>query len=160
MFQPGLKDKMMPRITTSMLTLVITMGCRSLREVAWALLYIGHRQTDQGSETRKEQPCQHLRSHQSSTEILSRSTLSGNGTVRRVPESARRATMPRSFTPMEAKLPRTSCRGSYMVGKSNFGLPTRSTEDGWSARSISETRILRITFPSGSDRLEFQEKRL
>ena len=32
--------------------------------------------------------------------------------------------------------------------------------DAWSARSISETRILRITFPSGSDRLEFQEERL
>jgi len=54
MFQPGLKDKMMPGITTRKLTLVITMGCRSFQEVAWALLSIGHRQTEQGSEIRSD----------------------------------------------------------------------------------------------------------
>lgn len=160
MLQPGLKEKMMSELTKNELTPVITIGCRSFQEVAWALLSIGHRQTNQGSETRKEQPCQLLRSHQSSTEILSKSTLYGNGTVRRVPESARRATMPRNFTPMEAKRLRASCQSSYMGGKSNSGRPTRSTEDVWSARSISKTRILRITFPSGSDQLKFQEERL
>jgi len=160
MFQPGLKDKMMPKQAKMNITCINTMCCYSARRVARALLFVWYRQTDQGSETRKEQPCQHLRSHQSSTDTRSRSTPYENGTVRRVPESARRATMPRSFTPMEAKRLRTSCQSSYMRGKSNSGRPTRSTEDAWSARSISETRILRITFPSGSDRLEFQEELL
>jgi len=133
----------MPGITIRILKLVISISCRSFREVAWALPSIGHRQTDQGSEARKAQPCQHLRSHQSLTAIRSRSAHSGNGTVRRVPESARRVTMPRSFTPMETRPPRTTCRDSSMGSKSNSGRLTRSTEDAWSARSISETRILR-----------------
>ncbi len=150
----------MPGITTMILTLVITMGCRSFRKMAWFLLYIGHRQTDQGYKTIKEQLCQHLQLLQSSTEILSRSALHGSGTARRALESARQAMMPRNFTHMEAKRLRTNYQSSLMGRKLNSERPTRSTEGGWSVRSISETRILQVTFPSGSDRLEFQEERL
>ena len=160
MFQPGLKDKIMTKLTTKELTFVITTGYRSFWKMAWFLLSIGHRQTDQGYKIIKEQLCQYLQLLQSSTEILSRSALHGSGTARRALESARQAMMPQNFTHMEAKRLRTNYQSSLMGRKLNSERPTRSTEGGWSVRSITETRILQITSLSGSDRLEFEESRL
>jgi len=121
------------------------MGYSFLGKVAWTLLLLGHRQTDQESETRKEQPCQYLRLHQLSAAIRSRSAHSGNGAVRRALEFARRATTPQSCTPTEAKLPRTNCRGSSMGSKSNSGRLTRLTGGVWSVRFISGIPTLRTT---------------
>lgn len=55
MFQPGLKDKMMPGLTTRKLTRVITTGCRSFREVALALLYSEYIMINQWPEAGKEE---------------------------------------------------------------------------------------------------------
>jgi len=139
---------------------VILTGYASSESVAWALLYTEHRMINQWPEARKEQLCQYLQPLQSLREIRSRSILSGNGRVRLELESVRRGTMPQSFMPMEARPPKTSCRGSYMESKSNSGRLTKSTGAVWSARFISEILTLRTTFPSGSNPVEFQEERL
>jgi hypothetical protein len=141
-------------------SLLILTGYVSFESVAWALLYTEHRLINQWPKARKEQPCQLLQLPQLSMEILSKFPRSGNRTDQPERVSVQRGTMPQSCMPMEARPPKTSCRGSYMESKSNSGRLTKSTAAVWSARFISEILTLRTTFPSGSNPVEFQEERL
>ncbi|MFA4835173.1 MAG: hypothetical protein WC749_03755 [Dehalococcoidia bacterium] len=80
--------------------------------------------------------------------------------ARPVPAFARRAMMPLSFTPTEAKPLRTNYRDSFMGNRSNCGRLTRSTVAAWSARSILETKTSQTIFPNINNRQGYQEERL
>jgi len=113
MFQPRLKDEMKERLTVKAVTHELSIGYSFSQSVAWALLYSEHRKINQWPETRKEQPCQLLRSPKLSMGIHSRFPLSGNGTAKPARVSGRRAMTLQSCTLAEAKPQRTNCQDSF-----------------------------------------------
>ena len=148
MYQPELKYSQYLSLADDCANAAITACCAVLNYLAHWLLKTMYRKKRNWLKKQKEQRCQHSESLQLSTEIPSRCHQSGNGTVRREPESVLPVTMLRNCTPPKGRKRRMLCQSLSMGSRLSSGPLTKWIGADWSATCLSGAETLLSFFPS------------
>lgn len=148
MYQPELKYDQCLSFVGYFIIAEITASYVVLDCLARRLLKTRCRKKRNWLKKQKEQRCQHSESLQLSTEIPSRCHRSGNGTVRREPESVLPVTMLRNYTPPKGRKRRMLCQSLSMGSRLNSGPLTKWIGADWSAKCLSGAETLLSFSPS------------
>ena len=148
MYQPELKYDQRLSFVDDSVIYAISVRYALLKYLAHRLLKTRCRKKRSWLKKQKEQRCQHSESLQLSTEIPSRCHQSGNGTVRREPESVLPVTMLRNCTPPKGRKRRMLCQSLSMGSRLNSGPLTKWIGADWSAKCLSGAETLLSFSPS------------
>jgi len=148
MYQPELKYGQCLSFACDFVISTITACYALLKCLAHRLLKTRCRKKRNWLKKQKEQRCQHSESLQLSTEIPSRCHRSGNGTVRREPESVLPVTMLRNCTPPKGRKRSMLCQSLSMGSRLNSGPLTKWIGADWSAKCLSGAETLLSFSPS------------
>lgn len=148
MHQPELKYGQCLSFAGNYIITAITVSCVASNYLAHRLLKTRCRKKRNWLKKQKEQRCQPSESLQLSTEIPSRCHRSGNGTVRREPESVLPVTMLRNCTPPKGRKRRMLCQSLSMGSRLNSGPLTKWIGGDWSAKCLSGAETLLSFSPS------------
>lgn len=149
MYQPELKFYRLPSDLADIIMHTLSAPYGFFVGLAHRLLYAKY--TEKRLIKHKEQRCQHSKSLQLSTEMPSRCHRSGNGTVRREPESALPVTMLRNCTPPKGRKRRMLCQSLSMGSRLNSGPLTKWIGADSSAKCLSGAETLLSFSPSIED---------